>query len=325
MPEESPPIVLSCAVDRYHGGWTLIDFLCDRFRYLEREIWVDRIAVGRVRVNGEPGHEALAVCEGDVVQYEVHVVEPPVDFAYDVVYEDDDLLSVSKSGNIPVHAGGKYFRHTLVAKLREDLGIHVDLAHRLDRETSGLVVLTKNSDAARALAASFSRRRVDKVYTAIVRGGPSEDAFTVDAPVARVGRDFPVARSVVDHDRGKWARTDFRVVERLREVAVVEARPLTGRRNQIRLHLEFAGHPIVGDKIYGMPVELLEERLARPGSARVRAHLTLPRHALHAWRMRLRHPRTGAPLSLEAPVPRDFTDFLTALRGRDAGQRMGCT
>ena len=319
MSEETPPIVLSCAVDPYHGGWALIDFLCDRFRYLEREIWADRIAVGRVRVNGEPGSEALSVHEGDVIEYEVHVVEPPVDSTYEVAYEDDDLLAVSKSGNIPVHAGGRYFRNTLVAKLREDLGIRVDLAHRLDRETSGLVVLTKNRDAARALAASFSSGRVEKRYVAIVRGRPSDDEFVIEAPVARVSRDFPVARSVVDHDRGKWARTDFRVVERFREVAVLEARPLTGRRNQIRLHLEFAGHPVVGDKIYGMPLELLEESLACPESPRVREHLTLPRHALHAWRMRFRHPSTGAELSLEAPVPRDLTDFLTGLRGREAG------
>ena len=307
-------MVLSCAVDRYHDGWRLLDFLCHRFRYLDRETWADRIAAGRVRVDGAACSDALAVAEGAVVEYEVHVVEPPVDFAYAIVFEDDDLLAVSKSGNIPVHAAGTYFRHTLVARLREDMGTKLDLAHRLDRETSGLVVLTKNAEAARGMAAAFSRAEVEKVYVAVVRGQPGEDEFTVDAPVGKVDRDFPVARSVIDHDRGKPATTRFRVLERLRGVAVVEARPLTGRKNQIRVHLEFAGHPVVGDKIYGLPLELLEERLVSPESAQVRRHLILPRQALHAWRLRFPHPRTGTPVVLGAPLPRDMTEPMAARR-----------
>lgn len=313
VPDEKTPIVLSCEVDPYHDGWTLIDFLCDRFRYLDRETWTHRIERGRVRVNGATGADSLTVRAGDVVEYEVHVVEPPVDFAYTVAFDDADLIAVSKSGNIPVHAGGKYFRHTLVAKLREDTGIKLDLAHRLDRETSGLTVLTKNADAARGMAAAFSSGAVEKTYLAVVHGHPAEAEFTVDEPIGRGDRTFPVARSVVERVGGKPARTDFRVAERLRGLAVVEARPLTGRKNQIRVHLEFVGHPIVGDKIYGMPLDLLEERLILPESPRVLAHLVLPRHALHAWRLRFPHPRTGEPVSLEAPVPRDVADLIAAM------------
>ncbi len=313
MAEETPPIILSCAVDSCHDGWRLIDFLCGRFRYLDRETWAKRIALGRVRVNGVPGGDTPAIRAGDVVEYEVRVVEPQVDFSYSIVFEDDDLFVVSKSGNIPVHAGGKYFRNTLVARLREDTGGKLDLAHRLDRETSGLVILTKNVDAARGMAAAFSSGAVEKVYLAVVRGHPPKDEFTVDAPVGRAGRDFPVARSVIDREGGKIAKTVFRVIERLRDATVVDARPLTGRKNQIRVHLEFAGHPIVGDKIYGMPTELLDESLVAPESPRVRAHLVLPRHALHASRLGFLHPRTGKPISLEAAVPRDITDLIAAM------------
>jgi RluA family pseudouridine synthase len=314
MPAEKTPIVLSCEVDPYHDGWAVIDFLCDRFRYLDRETWADRIERGRVRVNGVTGADSLRIRAGDVVEYEVHVVEPAVDFTYAVVFQDDDLLVVSKSGNIPVHAGGKYFRHTLVAKLREDTGLKLDLAHRLDRETSGLVVLTRSADAARGMAAAFSSGAIEKTYIAVVHGHPATDEFTVDEPIGKVDRSFPAARSVVDGAGGKPARTDFRVAERLRNLAIVEARPLTGRKNQIRVHLEFAGHPIVGDKIYGMPIDLLEEHLVQPESPRVRAHLVLPRHALHAWRLSFAHPRTDAPLSFEAPVPQDMRDFIAARR-----------
>lgn len=311
---ESTPIVLSCDVDPYHDGWALLEFLCDRFRYLDRGEWVDRIERGRVRVNGGVGAGPLTVRAGDVVEYEVHVTEPPVDFTYTVVFDDADLLVVGKSGNIPVHAGGTYFRHTLVAKLREDTGLKLDLAHRLDRETSGLTVLTKNADAARGMGAAFSRGAVEKVYLAVVRGHPEEDEFTLDEPIGRVDRSFPVARSVVDRADGKPARTDFRVVERLRDVALVEARPRTGRKNQIRVHLEAAGHPVLGDKIYGMPLDLLEERLVLPESPRVREHLVLPRHALHAWRLAFDHPLTAVALDLEAPVPEDMRDFIAARR-----------
>ena len=313
-PEKSTPIVLSCEVDPYHDGWAVIDFLCDRFRYLDRETWTDRIERGRVRVNGVTGADSLTIRAGDLVEYEVHVVEPAVDFAYTVVLEDDDLLAVSKSGNIPVHAGGKYFRHTLVARLRENTGLKLDLAHRLDRETSGLVVLTKSTDAARGMAAAFSGGAIEKTYVAVVHGHPAEAEFAVDEPIGRADRSFPVARSVIDRAGGKSAETGFRVIERLRDLAIIEARPLTGRKHQIRVHLEFAGHPIIGDKIYGMPLALLEESLIAPESARVREHLVLPRQALHAWRLSFPHPRTGEPVSLEAAIPQDMRDFIAARR-----------
>jgi 23S rRNA pseudouridine1911/1915/1917 synthase len=312
--EEITPIVLSCEVDPYHDGWTLLDYLGDRFRYLDRGEWVNRIESGRVRVNGIQGAGPLTVRAGDAIEYEVHVVEPPVDFGYTVVFDDGDLLVVSKSGNIPVHAGGKYFRHTLVAKLREDGGLRLDLAHRLDRETSGLTVLTKNVDAARGMARAFSRGAVAKTYLAVVRGEPAAGDFSVDEPIGKIGESFPVARSVIDREAGKPARTDFRVIERLRGAALLEARPSTGRKHQIRVHLEFAGHPVIGDKIYGMPIEILEESLDLPDSARVREHLLLPRHALHAWRLSFPHPRTGRPVLLEAPIPQDILGFIAARR-----------
>lgn len=311
-----PEIIrLSKRVDPYHDGWTLLEFLCHRFRYLPRETWVARIHAGWVRVEDAIGIAGTVVRKGDLVEYDMRVVEPAVDFEYEVIHDDGDILVVSKSGNIPVHAGGTYVRNTLIARLREERGPDLALAHRLDRETSGLVVLTRTEEAARALALAFARGEVIKTYIAVVHGSPREDAFSIDAPLSRNRSTFPVARTVVDHERGKPSRTVFRVIRRLEHYCVLEARPETGRTNQVRVHLESAGHPIVGDKIYGMPLDLLEESLAAPDSERVRRHLVLRRHALHAWRISFKHPRDGSLLALEAPLPADMTDLAEGASG----------
>jgi RluA family pseudouridine synthase len=309
--EPEPSVVrLSTRVDAYHDGWRLGDYLEHRFRYLDAGTWRQRMASGAIAVNGERGAAAAVVRRGDLVEYEIRVVEPPVDFRYDVLYDDPDILAVSKSGNIPVHAGGRHFRHTLIARLREDFGPELDLAHRLDRETSGVVLLVRSRGAARELAGAFARGEVAKDYVAVVHGDPALDSFDVDAPVGRVGPDHPVARRVIDPEHGRPARTVFRVVGRLGRFSVVEAKPLTGRTNQVRVHLEHAGHPIVGDKVYGVPAEILRESLRDPSSPLVAAHLMLPRHALHAARVTLLHPASRRLLEIEAPLPEDMAAFI---------------
>lgn len=305
---------LSCEVDPYHDGWSLLDYLCHRFRYLPRETWECRLAAGKVRLSGMTASGGTVVARGDVVTYEVSAAEPAVDSGYGIVFEDDKLLVVSKSGNIPVHAGGKYILNTLVARVRGDVGVNVNLAHRLDRETSGLVVLTKTRDAARSVSSAFAGGRVRKVYIAVVHGNPEESEFRVDGPIAKAGREHPVPRRVVDAAAGKTAVTVFNVVERFERFAVVEAKPATGRTHQVRVHLEHAGHPVVGDKIYGVRPEVLAEYMEHGMTPRVQEALLLPRHALHLKLLRLLHPRTGAPLTLEAPIPPDMSSFIEARR-----------
>jgi RluA family pseudouridine synthase len=301
-------------VDPFHDGWRLLEYLTHRFRYLDAATWQERLDARAVLVRGDAGARDTTVRRGDLVEYEVRVVEPPVDFSYEVLHSDDDLLAVAKSGNIPCHAGGSYFTHTLIARLRKDFGPGLDLGHRLDRETSGVVVLTRHRRAARELAGAFARGEVAKEYAAVVHGRPAADSFEVDAPVAPVGPGHPVARRVIDAARGRPARTLFRVTERLGRFSVLEARPQTGRTNQVRVHLEHAGHPIVGDKIYGVPEDLLEEARRDPSSARVAAHLMLPRHALHASRLGLLHPGTRRLLTLEARLPDDLRAFIDSER-----------
>ncbi len=333
MTERPDPIHLSTKVHHPYRGRTVLQFLCERFRYLPRELWEKRIKTGKIRLNGRIAGAEDIVDTDDEIEYTIEIAEPAVDFTYDVIHTDDDILVVSKSGNIPVHASGKFIRHTLIAKLRDDLGRNLNLAHRLDRETSGLVVLTRNVKAARSISAAFARGDVSKTYLAIVRGSPCNNAFEIDAPLGRIGKQHPIPRSIIDRKKGKPARTSVRVIDQLRSepitgatvgrgekrapptaFSVVEARPHTGRTNQLRVHLESSGHPIIGDKTYGLPATLLRKLMIDPESPELLAHLILPRHALHSAHIAFEHPGTGERLELAAPLPADMADFIDARR-----------
>ncbi len=341
MTERPDPIHLSTKVHHPYRGRTVLQFLCERFRYLPRELWEKRIKTGKIRLNGRIAGAKDIVDTDDEIEYTIEIIEPAVDFTYDIIYTDDDILVVSKSGNIPVHASGKFIRHTLIAKLRADLGKDLNLAHRLDRETSGLVVLTRNVEAARSISAAFADGAVSKTYLAIVRGCPSDDTFEIDAPLGRIGKQHPIPRSIIDRKKGKPARTSVRVIEHLRgrpitetlvqggtategapgegrasapptAFSIVEVRPHTGRTNQIRVHLESRGHPIIGDKTYGLSATLLRKLMVDPDSPELLAHLILPRHALHSAHIAFEHPRTGERLELSAPLPADMANFIDA-------------
>lgn len=317
MQDKDQEFTLDCMVDSYRAGWTVVDFLSHRFPYHPAERWAQRIHNGRVRVNGALVTPDDAVRRRDVVTYSFYHNEPPVDLRYDVVYEDSDLLVVSKSGNLPVHACGVYIKSTLITHIKSVYGDHVNLAHRLDRETSGLVVMSRSRTAARGLGRMFAEGLVEKSYLAVVHGHVDRDDFVVDAPIARTDAvvamsgaretmrgiaselrdDFPrfVPKRVVDFARGKPAVTFFRVVRRGGAFTVLEAQPQSGRTNQIRVHLQHAGHPIVGDKVYG----LAETNVP-----------TLDRHALHCRSLEFDHPITGRRLRLAAEVPEDLRAFV---------------
>jgi 23S rRNA-/tRNA-specific pseudouridylate synthase len=360
--EKKQEFTLDCKVDSYRAGWTVVEFLSHRFRYHPAERWAHRVEDGRVQVNGSNVVVDHIVHERDVVTYSFLHNEPPVDMNYDVVYEDDDMLVVSKSGNLPVHACGVYIKSTLITHIKNTRGEHINLAHRLDRETSGLVVMSKNVAAARELGRMFAKGEVEKTYLAAVHGLVADNEFVVDAPIGKaddlvpmtgaretmrgidsdLNEDLPrfVPRRVVDFERGKPAVTSFRVLRRNDGDAIagcggltlLEARPHSGRTNQIRVHLHHAGYPIVGDKVYGPKVDAVASSL--PGGAAVDsvdadpagpladrgatrpgvidANLAgLTRHALHCRSLSFLHPTTGEPLVLTAPVPVDLRSFVS--------------
>jgi RluA family pseudouridine synthase len=312
----APPVErtyrLSCDVDPYRDGWTLERFLTHRFRYHPVPIWKERLAAGAVCVNGSAAEGALVVRRGDRVEYTLVHTEPAVDFAYEVLFDDAHLLAVAKSGNLPVHAGGKFIQNTLISRIKEDRGEKYRLAHRLDRETSGVVVMAKTREAAAACEREFRERRVGKRYLAVVRGSPPE-TLRVDAPIARREPAEAPHFRVVDPGSGKPAVTTFRRLEVGRAAApphdtvtLVEALPESGRPNQIRVHAAHAGFPVLGDKVYGVPEELARAFVRGGPTEEIDAAAGAPRHLLHCAEIVIRHPATEEPLRLKAKVPADF-------------------
>jgi 23S rRNA pseudouridine1911/1915/1917 synthase len=176
------------------------------------------------------------------------------------------------------------------------------IVHRLDAGTSGLMLVAKDDDAHRRLAAMLRSHDIDRRYLALVRGEPSHDRFTVDASLGRHG-----PRVVVRAAGGREAQTAFDVVERLRRASLLEARPRTGRTHQIRAHLAAVRHPILGDRRYGGGAEAPELGLDRP--------------FLHSWRLRFEHPVSGEPIEIEEPLPDDLVRALERVRGERRRQR----
>ncbi len=217
-----------------------------------------------------------------------------------ILYADEDLLVILKPAGLHSTPDGwnPDLPH-LRAVLEAEHG-RLWLVHRLDKDASGVMVLARNAEAHRALSQQWEQRTVEKVYHALVRGEPDWRERTVEAPLrANVGR----RKRTVVHPQGRATQTALRVIRRLAGYALVEARPTTGRRHQVRVHLYHVGHPIVADPLYGPGPQ--------PGDP-------IQRLALHARRLAFDHPRTGARLRFTAPHPEDFAAALTQLEEWEA-------
>ena len=222
------------------------------------------------------------------------------------IFEDDELLVVDKPGNLVCHSSD---RPTLAGWLREHGIATPRLVNRLDRETSGLVVVAKNERAGRILGKQVLRREIQKEYLAICWGEFRQDAGRIDQPIAITGHGVVYTKRVVDA-AGKPSVTEFAVERRLSGFTLVRLFPKTGRAHQLRVHMAWLGHAIVGDKIYGPDERLYLQFINEGVTGEMLGKLLLPRHALHAARLSLLHPVTRQHLEFEAPLPDDMQTFI---------------
>lgn len=307
-------------------GAPLLRFLADRFRYLDRDGWSRALAAGRLQINGRSASPGDVLRTGDLLAFEMDdLPEPPVRTDYRVVHRDGHLLAVDKPGNLPCHPGGRYFRHTLWRLLRRKEGIETPrFLHRLDRETSGIVLVARTAEAARAGREHFVAGAVRKIYQVLVEGPfppgtvhaagwMGEDSGSA---VRKRRRFFPETDGIRPPDVGgdlRPCRTRFRRQARWGPVSLVVAAPASGRLHQIRATLAALGFPVVGDKIYGVDETLFLRFLSDGLTAADRDAMRLPRQALHAAGLRLSHPITGRPLRLRSPLPAEMATLRDSL------------
>lgn len=261
---------------------------------------------GRVAVDGVPAKVSTLLRGNERVEVEPATLTPlkatPEDLPVDVLFEDDAVLAIHKPAGMVVHAGAGNHEGTLVNRLVHRFqalskvggDLRPGIVHRLDKDTSGVILIARTDAAHRALAAQFSGRSVTKTYLALVRGQVRDQTGRVTKPIAR----DPVRRTRMTAGlaSGREALTDYRVLQRFDKFTYLEVRIGTGRTHQIRVHLQSIGHSVAGDAVYGS---------AKQPDA--------PRMFLHAWRIEFDSPATGERVTVEAPLPGDLTAWLAGL------------
>ncbi len=296
-------------------------YLHGRFRNLSRHFIQNAIRAGSVKVNGEPVKPSFKLSHRDVIEFVLPEPEKkeiePEDIPLDVLYEDDDLIVLNKPPDLIVHPARGNKHGTLVnalahysEQLSSGLGeFRPGIVHRLDRNTTGVMVVTKHDVAQWKVAKQFELRQVQKSYLAIVHGTPELTADRIDAPLGV----HPKIREkyAVRSETGKEAVTFYEVIEAFRGFSLIHCKPRTGRTHQIRVHLSHLKHPIVADDMYGgklvYPWQLADTEPAVEEPA-------IARCALHAWTLEFTHPTTEQRVHFEAPLPADMQTFLDLLR-----------
>ncbi len=233
-----------------------------------------------------------------------------------VLHEDEHLLAIDKPAFLPVHPSGRHLSDTLIQRIhvaydqrKERREFRIKLCHRLDRETSGIVMCARDPVSHAAVMKQFEVRDVEKEYLAIVWGGPDEQSGTVDLPMGP-DRSSEVRLKMATVPDGIEARTHWRVVERFSDCTLIAAKPFSGRQHQIRVHLAVLGLPLVGDKLYGSDEQLFLRASRGELDLHEERALGLPRHALHNHRLALTHPRTGEKVEVRSALPEDMRRFL---------------
>jgi len=337
--------------DKFAGS-TLLQYLSIRFKYFDEQSWLQRIKNNDLKVNDRKASADYILKKGDNVQYITESrAEPKVPKNIPIIFEDKDILVVNKPAHLPVHSSGKYLKNTLLYILKKNPIKYpfLTLNHRLDRETSGICILSKSQRAKESIYWQFYNRQVDKTYTALVWGHLIKPYGTIDSPIGESTAKTSKIRvkKIINGVKSKTAKTKFKVIRKAfiinknicppswpclasadqgkYPVSLVECYPITGRTNQIRVHLASIGHGVIGDKMYDpdentfltfkdkKPVldgdkSKSENFLNLPKELMTR--LVLDRQALHASQITFKHPGNNKKLTLKSPFPRNWNTLL---------------
>lgn len=275
-------------------------FYAQNYPHSKEEAWLEHIQAGRITRNGRPALAEDLLAAGDVLIYSRPPwQEPDAPLEFEVLYEDGDVVVLNKPSGLPVLPGGNFLENTLLHLARKRFGPICSPLHRLGRGTSGAILFTLNEQAARSLTKAMVERRIRKIYLAKASGLVSPDSFTVEAPIGPVPDSRGGAVNAYSPN-GRTAASHVRVVRRLpdEKASILEVTIPTGRPHQIRIHLAYAGFPLVGDPLYGeggLPLPWLDgNNAARPGDCG---------YLLHSWKIRFPHPDGSGEREVIAPPP----------------------
>ena len=302
---------LRIELNQQDAGKRLDHAVHQRFAQFSRARVQSWIKDGHVLINGSPARASSIVHPADVIEVEPADPAPlratPEQIPLTILYEDADVVAIDKPAGMVVHSGAGVHSGTLVNALLHRFSalshhagaLRPGIVHRLDRYTSGVLLVAKNDAAHQRLAEQFANRQVEKTYLALVHGNVKQDRGRIEKPIARDPRQRVRMTARLAHGRAAWS--EYHVLRRFDGFTLLEVRIGTGRTHQIRVHLSSIGHPVVGDRLYGAPT-------------RIESEPTLPRYFLHAHRIKFHQPSTGEPVTVESALPQDLEAWLNQLR-----------
>ncbi len=319
-------VIRKCKVEENIDYMRLDRYLGNRFTYYSRSKWQDLIGQGLVLVNGKRIKYTRIVKKGDEIVYHlIGLKEPEIDKNIQIIYDDGDLIIVNKPANLPVIPSGKYYYNTLHTIMKETLNSNINMLNRIDRETSGCVVLSRGHESASKFCAMHSNKnnKIKKTYIAIVENAKNiKNNFTVEGYMEEVGNPFYRRYQILHKDINeikkysknenlKYSKTKFKTIKKFGDYAIVLARLYTGRMHQIRVHLHSLGFYMVGDKIYGKyGPEVFNSFIKKS----VVPKDFFNRQALHSYKLEFNHPITNEPIKVKAPFPNDLREFVSKIK-----------
>lgn len=292
-----------------HAGLRADQYLSEQYPFFSRAMWQKRIREGWLLVNRRRIRPSYRLRDGDKIEmFYPQTIEPEVDAGIFPIWKKGAVMAVYKPGNLPMHENGPYRRHTFAHILREELGAEWSAVHRLDKETSGIVLCGATNEVRQELARSLARRVLDKEYLAIAKGIAPAESWVEQGPIGDL-KDSPIRIKKWVVPDGLSAETHFEVLEQKQDWILLKAHPKTGRTNQIRIHAAVNGLPLVGDKLYHPDEQVFLDWFEHGMTDDIVRQVGFKRCLLHAYSLTFLHPETEEIERVVCPMPEDMASY----------------